>query len=231
MDYDFLREIYFRELEERHQQDGRITLQAGVLTIGGGVLASMFKAFPPEQSPLYVCFLLPATASAVLFLLALVWILRANIGHDYVRLPYPSTLRDYGRELEVYYAARDSVEEVAREYRSYVQDRMIEATDYNIATNLKRSACYYTANSLIAWMVISFLVAGVPVLINLTDSGIDTGVQHGRQADGQAWGEAVRADSFDASQEAGAASEPDLQGRPESASPERRNAEGVEDDR
>lgn len=243
MDDDLLRETYFKELDERHRLDGRITLQVGVLTIGGGVLAALFRSFAPEQSLLYGIFMVFAGSATLLFLFALIWVLRANIGHDYSRLPYLGDLRDHLRELETYYEARGNVADAATEYETYLRERLIEATDHNIATNLSRSGRFYLGNTFIAWMVLFLALAGVPAVLKLATTPSPQGVADERQVltevsgklgetneapsrasenCGEAEGETREAseanDSSDeADQEASGSAQHDLQRQPESS--------------
>lgn len=88
------------------------------------------------------------------------------MGNVYSHLPFPGTLEAYRRDLQAYHGEAEGAESKAdAEFNAYLRERLIQATDHNMETNLKRSARYYSANTFIAFMIIMVLLSGIPVLL------------------------------------------------------------------
>jgi hypothetical protein len=165
---DLIRELYTRELDERHQQDSRTTTEVAVLTVMGGALIFYLSTFPPERTLLWLLFALCIGTSIICYSLAIILVLRANIGFKYERLPHARQMYEYYSELVRYYddnpSARGSAD---HDFESYLCEKMIAATTRNAVSNIGRSERHYSASRFLAGVVVFALLAALPVILTL----------------------------------------------------------------
>jgi len=168
---DFIKELYFRELEEKHQQDSRTTLQVFLLSLLGGVLVFCVRHFRTQHPVLLWLFVACFGVASVFYALALIQVLRANFGHVYERLPDASALYRYFQELKVFYTKHPGVAGSAEaDFDTDLQQRMVSATSRNSYANLLRAARHYSAVRFMALVVVFGILAAVPVLIALLNN-------------------------------------------------------------
>lgn len=160
MDFNFAKELYFRELDGRFQQDARTSTNVGLLSLVGGLLAILIRAMWPAESWLSLIGLLFCGIAIILYLMAVVYVLRATLGYIYESLPPADVLLNHFEDLSTYYSGNPEVEGNAEvDFRDFLTKKMVSATARNWSNNLSRSARYYSASQLLALVVIFGVVA------------------------------------------------------------------------
>jgi len=165
MDIELMKEMYFRELEGKTTQEGRLPVHVGLLTVIGGAL--LFSLRNPVESGegLFVPFVVVVIVALVLFIISIVQICRANIGHDYERLPRVDTMYSYFLGLTEFYEKNTNVKGTAEgDFDDYLKRKMVEATSRNTDVNLLRSARNHTAVVLMALAALFSLASGAMAL-------------------------------------------------------------------
>jgi hypothetical protein len=169
MEFDFVKELYFRELDGRHDQNGRASLYLAVLTVLGALLVFCLRQHPTGGfSSLYFLLIL----AFLLYALAIIFVLLANLEFGYLQLPYASELDAYHRELQDYYRQNPEVRgEPGQDLKDILYLKMVEAATHNSQTNLTRAARYYAANYFLAGAIVFGLLATVPVRFRPSHDG------------------------------------------------------------
>lgn len=166
MDKSLVRDLYFRELEEKRSQDGRLAVHLGVLSLVGGLLVFCYSRVAERDSgaawPAVVCL-----AVAVVFLIvAGAQVARATTGHEYARLALPTELREHYRGLCRYYRELNaSADNATADFEEFLERRMLEAASRNTIVNLRRSARYYSATKWAAFAAGCGVASGLAAIL------------------------------------------------------------------
>lgn len=170
MDSQFLKELYFHELNRRAELDEVPTRLATVLTLIVAVFAFYVQNFSFDSSLLTWVFGGMLVAGASLFLLSITWIARASIGYQYAFLAYVEDYENFAVNLREYYAnggvAEGEAERLAAEdVSSSLRERLVAATTRNARNNNRRAEIFYTGKRLLLGLLCAAGLAGVPVLV------------------------------------------------------------------
>lgn len=167
MDFNFAKELYFRELDGRFQQDARTSTNVGLLSLVGGLLAILIRAMWPAESWLSLIGLLFCGIAVILYLMAVIYVLRATLGYIYESLPPADVLLKHSEDLSTYYRDNPEVEGNAEvDFSDFLTRKMVSATARNWSNNLSRSARYYRASQLLAFVVIFAVLASAAAAAN-----------------------------------------------------------------
>ena len=166
MDLDLARELYFRELDGKAQQDTRLGVYVALLSVIGGALAVLTKwAWPPDSTLCYVGLAFSVIA-VVLYVLS-VCVLLGEVGLDWEKLPTPDELLAYRRKLDAYYESNpDDLGSASSDFDDYLLRHLASAATHNSITNLTRSATFYRAGVLLLAVVILTAISVAALGIN-----------------------------------------------------------------
>jgi hypothetical protein len=166
MKLDFIKELYFHELDTKDQHDGRPAFQVAILSVLAGLLFFGYQHLHPAGC-------VPTTVSVALFLTAAlcyteglrqVLLGTLNLGHFYERLPAADVMYDYYRKLQIYYAKSPDVSGNADdEFSEFLARHMVLATAHNMQNNLRRAARHYSAMRAFALTVL-FAIAALAIV-------------------------------------------------------------------
>jgi len=163
---ELIKELYFRELETKNQHDSRPAFQVGALSILGGLLLFGYQHFRPICYGFSVAFWVFFVPALLSYMLSLIQVLRANLGHSYERLPAADILYDYYLKLQDYYARnRDAAGSADDEFAEFLARHMVLATSRNTHSNLSRSSRHYSAMRALAFTVVFAIASAVVVLL------------------------------------------------------------------
>lgn len=170
MDLEFFKDLYFRELDAKRDQDGRTGTQVGILTILGSVLVYCYQNSPDQPGLWLIAFYGAYFPAVATYVVALVQVMRAILGHGFERLPLPDELHNYHVQLEDYYYEEPNPEgTLETEFNDFLIRHMVTATVQNAQTNVSRSERSYSAMYWFAFTVVFALVAsGIALLAPAT---------------------------------------------------------------
>jgi len=167
MDKQLIKEFYFRELESKSEHDARVAVLVGILSLVAGLLFFCWRNFGQQGPALQLAFTALFVLASIFYVLAVLQVLRANIGHTYERLPFPEELYAYRSHLEDYYReVGSSSGDATADFEDFLARHMISATSRNARTNLVRSARNYSATRFAAFAVVVGIVAAGVVLLS-----------------------------------------------------------------
>ncbi len=165
MDIELIKEMYFKELEGKTVQDGRLPVQVGLLTVIGGVLLFALRNPVATGDRLYELFFGVVIVALLFYCFSIICVCLANIGHKYERLPRADTMYSYFLSLTDFYEKGANAQGTAEDdFNEYLRRKMVEATSRNTDVNLLRSARNHTAVVLLAWAAAFSLASGAIAL-------------------------------------------------------------------
>lgn len=168
MDLDLAREIYFRTLDSKDQQDARLGVYVALLSVVGGALTVLVRWAWPPCTALGSVGLGVAIAAAVLYFAAVVWALRV-VGYDYKRLPSPSDMLAHREELDAFHVENPKAEgKASDEFAEDLLRQMAEAATVNSANNDARSERFYQVSVML--LIVVILAAIVAALLGLNQA-------------------------------------------------------------
>jgi hypothetical protein len=187
MDFEFVKQLYFRELDGRFQQDSRINIYIGLLSVIGGIVAVLFQRVWPgivqikniqqqnlgfSSAPLeqvwnsqnifiVLCFII-CIAAVFACVAAVIFLFRAVIGHHYELLSPTTNLLQHFNVLSEYYTQYPNPDITPqKDFQTVLTQKMAEATTRNVKINTIRSARYYRVSQCLAWAISLIFLAGI----------------------------------------------------------------------
>ena len=169
MDVEFYKGQYDSEWQRRDQLQSASSLPVAVLTLLGSsaiVMADRFEAVDRFSSALFWIALGVAIVCGIsgIYVLA-----KSYYGYMYRRIPLPSLLQEYERELRKYYSAEASASEAAiqKEVNDHLVNAYVDAGDRNAVNNANRGEYLHNANTVIIVALAFVAVAAVPFAISV----------------------------------------------------------------
>lgn len=145
-------------------QDGRLPIQLGTLSVLGGILVYCARSFEGQVAA-SVAFWIVFGLGFLTAIIAAAFVVKGHVGHAYERVPLPSALSAHRRALEAYYLRQPGSSGSAdQDFAEFLLARLVHATDRNVRANIRRSGTFHTA---LCWMVWSFAFALIAGLITL----------------------------------------------------------------
>ena len=167
MKSDFVKELYYRELDAKRDLDARPTLHVAVLSVLGSLLAYSFIHFTGQNGLQESWFNLFLSTAAVSYGVAVANVILATQGHPYARLPLVESLQSHSANLAAFFRQTPGAEGSAlTDFEDFIRRRMIEATSKNEYANLSRAARHYSAMRAMSLCLVFALMAVLPVLWN-----------------------------------------------------------------
>jgi hypothetical protein len=167
MDIEFLKTLYFRELDRRVQLDSAPTPRVAILGIVGGVFTYHTDRLTLTDEWATLLFLSSAASAVIFSTLSVVWIIRSYVGYTWAYLPFADQLANHYETLVEYHEAYASeTAEPERLFENHLRQRLVEATTQNASNNNQRSELIYRASLFLSVAVVFALLAGVPLLSN-----------------------------------------------------------------
>jgi hypothetical protein len=165
MDLEFLKTLYFRELERRAQLDSAPTFRVAVLALIGTVMSYYLQRFTLANTLGSWLFILCAGGVIFFSTLSIVWIVRIYVGFDWEYLPTAKELRNYERALFEYHAQYGiDGQTPSALFNSHLEKLLVSAATRNTSNNNTRSEWLYRASLFLSCAVVGTLLAGAPVL-------------------------------------------------------------------
>jgi hypothetical protein len=114
-----------------------------------------------------VWFIAAITAAILFYIVALVHVIRSNLGHWYSRLPSAAGLFAHSASLDAYFGRNPHASgSAATDFADFIRRRMVEATTRNEYANQSRAARHYSAMRAMSFCVVFTLTASAPLLWN-----------------------------------------------------------------
>jgi hypothetical protein len=167
MNLELAKTLYFRELDGKVQQDGKLGTYAALLSALGAALAFVMARVWPSPTPLLKISLALSVVSVILFFIAVVWLFRAMVGSGYELLPLSRELLGHWEELSAYYSAYPSTPgSPADDFDHELLLRLTSAASTNALNNRVRSARFDIEGRLLLAVVV---LTGVAVAFVAVD--------------------------------------------------------------
>jgi hypothetical protein len=163
MKVEFVKELYFRELDGKAQQDARIGIFVAIFSAIGGILVFLVRNITwPAITTLPILSLLFCALSIILYAFGIFNVLRAMVGFRWARLPHPDILLQHYKKLINYYAENPTVAGSAGDdFEGYILRQLTLAATHNGENNIVRSARFYRASRYLVWVVIVAAFSGL----------------------------------------------------------------------
>lgn len=165
---NIFKEMYETEIARRQEINGEVALPAGVLTVLGGVLATMLREYSWSGGAFQWVFGGSVALAALALLTAVVYLIRSywGPGLDTQYVAKPDDLFQHVEELRDYYRqygdTEQSLEEaVASNLQASLEGQFADAGAYNAQQNDRRSELLYRAKG---FMIICLLLTGAAAL-------------------------------------------------------------------
>jgi hypothetical protein len=166
MNLELAKTLYFRELDGKVQQDGRVGTYVALLTAIGGALAFVTARVWPSPTLLLKVGLALSVVSVILYFFAVVWLFRTTIGSGYELLSPPGDLLSHWHEVSAYYVAYPDVPgSAAEDFDHALLLRLTTAATTNALNNRRRSARFHRVGQLLLVVVVLTAVAAVLIAI------------------------------------------------------------------
>jgi len=167
MDLDYYRSLYDAEWARRDQIVATISLPAGLLALLAGGLVVFVQNYTFGNLALNYAFVPLASAASMGFLFAIYYLLRAYFGPKYQRIPWPSEIHQYERELTAYYAAlTHPAPPISKEVQEFLLDKYIAAADRNSVNNVNAGAYLFKAMQATAVSLVLTLASSLPFVLD-----------------------------------------------------------------
>jgi hypothetical protein len=159
MNVSLAKELYFRELDAKVQQDQRLAPSLVLLSLIGGVIYFLIQGLPPAVLSVQS---IATTLAVICYAAATVYVGRATVGHAYEVLPDSDALLRYYTGLAEYYCAKQDTGGTADgDFEDFLLRHLVAAATRSRYYNLRRAAHYYLANRFAAAAIALAAVAGL----------------------------------------------------------------------
>lgn len=171
MDLAFAKELYYKEAEAKLNLDARLGVFAVLLSAVGGVVAFIVRSALAGGTLPTLLPLILSIAAAVIYFLAIIWVLLATIGYSYYKhVPYGDEWLKSWREFQEYHRKYPKAEGTPEsDFDAAAIERFSEAAAKNGRNNSIRSERYYKAAVLllvaIVLLAVTGLLQGIPLLL------------------------------------------------------------------
>lgn len=160
--------FYDKEWERRAELQEAAGAPLTVLTLLGGTLWYMFSHVTfgePVSAALFLVFSILGTC----FYVQACWhVYHAYSGQVYKRLPLPSELKAYHKELlSRHVAVGNKAEAADRDFAAFLEESYIAAGDVNSQNNVEGGAQLFEANGALARAVALLAIGAIPFAINI----------------------------------------------------------------
>lgn len=171
---DFLKELYFHELDRKKSLEAAFALPTGIVAGLFGMVGYYFTKFNFGLSGLWQewlesAFLFTAVVSVVLLLGAAYWLARAVIGSEYEHLPGAETMLQYWEELEKWHAdnsPRHKTNLAREDFDGFLVNALAGCCQKNWKSNLYRSGELYRAKRSVVWALFAIAILSILYYMN-----------------------------------------------------------------
>lgn len=157
--------LYQAEWDRRNAIQGDTSLPLGILALLGSGLVVLVKEYDGDGTWLDGLFWGGFAAAAAAFTVASYTFVRSFHGYAYLRLPFPSELKEYLDGLRAHHRAVGTPLLADRAFEDFLEQRLIEAADQNAANNVNRGAYLHKTNRAIIVTLVAAVFAAVPYSI------------------------------------------------------------------
>jgi hypothetical protein len=161
---DFCKEHYFHEIDRNRGLESRISLPAGVITIVGSVLVTVFKAINVPYSNLEWFFVAISGLAVFLLTIAVYYLCRSLVGFTYGYIASPLKVLEYEDQLKDYYQANGvtaATSQINTDVERFIKDEYAKMADLNTRSNDMKSYFLHEANrAIIAALILTFVASG-----------------------------------------------------------------------
>ncbi len=171
---DFLKELYFHELDRKKSLESMVTLPCGIIAGLLGLVGYYFTKFnfnlPGKwETVLELAFLASASLAIVFLLLAVYWCARTVIGSKYEHLPGANTILTYWNDLESWhrkYLPKNSEEANRVDFDDFLTRSLAQCCQRNWSANHYRSEELFRTKRSIVWALIVVVILSICYYIN-----------------------------------------------------------------
>jgi hypothetical protein len=165
MSLEFYRGLYDAEWARRDEVRQAAGFPAAVLTLLAGVLVLYARTYSLPRTWMAVLFGVSFTAAFITFCAAVYMLARSLFGPKYLRIPWPSQIRDYEEGLIKFYRGKPDAEAlVMRDWEAELIDRYVHAADRNAENNANAGEYLYKANRAVVVTLIAVALGAIPVV-------------------------------------------------------------------
>ncbi len=162
MKIEFLKERYDFELDRKDKLTAALALPVGVLTVLGGIGATMLRSFSFTDRTLSAIFIASFVGAFVAFTSCLIFLARAYLAQTYVYLPLLADLKKFEDDMVEFGRTMAGGEaEVEEDFNNEFRRRIIAAADANTLSNDERSKWMHWGRIMLFVIVGFTYVAGI----------------------------------------------------------------------
>ncbi len=167
MSLQFYKELYTEESQRREQLQSSAATPISIVTILGGGLLLMGKAFENSHPLLYVPFWI-ALGTAIGCLAGVVYcIVRSVNGYVYQRIPYAAQVATHQRNLLDFGVSTGKPESAQPAFEEYLSRKYIAAAESNAVNNDSRGEWLNRANRCLVYALCTTAIAGIPAAVQI----------------------------------------------------------------
>ena len=165
LNLDLHKELYFFEWNRKEQLASAANLPVALLTVLAGGVLFLVQSFPYSADLATALFITLAAGSAASQVCGVYFLIRSLYGYWYEQIPAPDKLQGYFEELAQYHeSVRSEDDEIQRDFDSYLQQRLAEATVANRENNTRTAGALHKATGSIVFALVFAGLSFVPYL-------------------------------------------------------------------
>lgn len=165
MSLEFYRGLYDAEWTRRDEVRQAAGFPAGVLTLLAGVLVFYARTYSDSRTWAATLFVGSFAAALIAFCVAVYMLARSLFGPKYLRIPWPSQIRDYEEGLIKFYRGKPDAEALAtRDWETDLIDRYVHAANRNAENNANAGEYLYKANRAVVVTLFVVALGAIPVV-------------------------------------------------------------------
>jgi hypothetical protein len=167
MSLQLYKELYTEESQRREQLQSSAGTPISIVTILGGGLLLMGKAFENSHPAVYVPFWIAFAAARCCLAAVVFCIVRSLHGYVYDRIPYASELMIHQANLQGLHASAGKPEYAQTAFEGYLIKKYVVATDFNAVNNINRAEWLTRADRWLVYALCTTALAGAPAAIQI----------------------------------------------------------------
>ena len=167
MSLQMYRELYAEEWQRENQLQSSVATPISIVTLLGGGLLLMGKAFENSHPVVYVPFWAAFGIAAGCLAGAVYCIVRSVSGYVYQRIPYATQLARHRTALQDFWASTGRPESAQPAFEEYLSRKYITAADGNAVNNQSRGEWLNRANRCLVYALCTTAIAGIPAAVQI----------------------------------------------------------------
>ena len=167
----FYKELYLFEMDRKDRFNGRLPVPIGIASALATGILYYLNSFPDEWSPAAVILAALIGLGSLSWAIAVWFLGRALIGHEYGFMPSALAIEDYWQDLSRYYEENPNVEPgLEADFRHFLIAKYTVYADAANRNNRSKAAFLHNAHMWLIASLILLAVAIFPLLLGHSDT-------------------------------------------------------------